>query len=144
MIKLPPHLTLELTAKCNYACPYCYCVWHESGKRPPRDRSTDQWKKIRKMLLAGIPLATLVTCTTACMPESPHLVGDVPYTQPEYNDNIMGKPVSDKVEKTDKAEKTDEAEKAEKALQPLGSKISAILFCSCLLYCPSLHKPPEI
>lgn len=46
MIKLPPHLTLELTAKCNYACPYCYCVWHESGKRPPRDRSTDQWKKI--------------------------------------------------------------------------------------------------
>ncbi|MBR4076201.1 MAG: radical SAM protein, partial [Lentisphaeria bacterium] len=46
MIKLPPHLTLELTAKCNYACPYCYCVWHKSGKRPPRDRSTDQWKKI--------------------------------------------------------------------------------------------------
>lgn len=71
-------------------------------------------KKIRKMLLAGIPLATLVTGTTACMPESPHLVGDVPYTQPEYNDNITGK-MSDKVEKTDKTEKTDKAEKADKA-----------------------------
>ena len=67
-------------------------------------------KKIRKMLLAGIPLATLVTCTTACMPESPHLVGDVPYTQP-----IMGKPMSVKVDKTDKADKTDQTDEADKA-----------------------------
>lgn len=22
-------MTLELTAKCNFRCPYCYCVWHE-------------------------------------------------------------------------------------------------------------------
>lgn len=72
-------------------------------------------KKIRKMLLAGIPLATLVTGTTACMPESPHLVGDVPYTQPEYNANTMGKPMSAKVEKTDKTDKTDKADKADKA-----------------------------
>ena len=25
----PRHMTLELTAKCNFRCPYCYCVWHE-------------------------------------------------------------------------------------------------------------------
>ena len=25
----PQHITLELTAKCNFRCPYCYCVWHE-------------------------------------------------------------------------------------------------------------------
>lgn len=70
-------------------------------------------KKIRKMLLAGIPLATLVTGTTACMPESPHLVGDVPYTQPECNTGITGK-ISDKVEKTDKADEADKADKADK------------------------------
>ena len=67
-------------------------------------------EQINKLLLAGIPLATLVTGTTACMPENPHLVGDVPYTQPEYNDNIMGK-MSDKVDKTDKADKADKADK---------------------------------
>ena len=25
----PRHMTLELTAKCNFRCPYCYSVWHE-------------------------------------------------------------------------------------------------------------------
>ncbi len=25
----PRHMTLELTAECNFRCPYCYCVWHE-------------------------------------------------------------------------------------------------------------------
>ena len=29
MIRYPRHLTFELTAKCNFRCPYCYCVWHE-------------------------------------------------------------------------------------------------------------------
>jgi len=25
----PSNITLELTAKCNFRCPFCYCVWHE-------------------------------------------------------------------------------------------------------------------
>lgn len=29
MRRFPHHMTLELTAKCNFRCPYCYCVWHE-------------------------------------------------------------------------------------------------------------------
>ena len=28
-MRYPRHVTLELTAKCNFRCPYCYCVWHE-------------------------------------------------------------------------------------------------------------------
>ena len=28
-MRYPRHMTLELTAKCNFRCPYCYCVWHE-------------------------------------------------------------------------------------------------------------------
>ena len=34
-------MTLELTAKCNFRCPYCYCVWHEYSAlaRPELDAS---------------------------------------------------------------------------------------------------------
>ena len=28
-MRYPQHMTLELTAQCNFRCPYCYCVWHE-------------------------------------------------------------------------------------------------------------------
>ena len=45
-MKLPPDITLEVTAKCNFACPFCYCVWHESTAPPPKDMSADEWKKI--------------------------------------------------------------------------------------------------
>ena len=46
MITLPRSMVLEVTAKCNYFCPYCYCLWHESDSPAPRDLSTEKWKQI--------------------------------------------------------------------------------------------------
>ena len=31
-MRFPRKMTVELTAKCNFRCPYCYCVWHEFPK----------------------------------------------------------------------------------------------------------------
>ena len=41
MTRFPHHMTLELTAKCNFRCPYCYCVWHERPElaKPELDAS---------------------------------------------------------------------------------------------------------
>ncbi len=43
---LPPHLSLELTRRCNYRCPFCYCVWHESPHAVKRELSTAEWEEI--------------------------------------------------------------------------------------------------
>ena len=39
-------MTLELTAKCNFRCPYCYCVWHEYPVLAKPELDTDGWKSI--------------------------------------------------------------------------------------------------
>lgn len=44
--ELPRHLTLELTTDCNYACPYCYCLWHEFPELAHTRLSADQWKEL--------------------------------------------------------------------------------------------------
>ena len=43
---LPPRLMLELTCRCNYACPYCYCLWHEFPQLKQNVLHTAQWKTV--------------------------------------------------------------------------------------------------
>lgn len=46
MEKLPKHLMLELTSRCNYRCPFCYCVWHEFPALARPGLSTAAWKSV--------------------------------------------------------------------------------------------------
>ena len=45
-IRLPKHLIFELTAKCNYRCPFCYCVWHEFPELAEPERDTTFWLSV--------------------------------------------------------------------------------------------------
>ena len=45
-MRYPHHLTQELTAKCNFRCPYCYCVWHEYPALAKPELDLDQWKAV--------------------------------------------------------------------------------------------------
>ncbi len=45
-MELPPKMLLEVTSRCNYRCPFCYCVWHESAELGGRDLGTAAWKGI--------------------------------------------------------------------------------------------------
>ena len=45
-MRYPRHITLELTAKCNFRCPYCYCVWHEYPALAKPELDTDGWKAV--------------------------------------------------------------------------------------------------
>lgn len=45
-MRYPRHMTLELTAKCNFRCPYCYCVWHEYPALAKPELDTDGWKAV--------------------------------------------------------------------------------------------------
>ena len=44
--KLPPQLALEITPKCNYKCPFCYCLWHEYPELGKNVLSTEEWKRV--------------------------------------------------------------------------------------------------
>ena len=44
--RLPKQLIFELTAKCNYRCPFCYCVWHEFPELAKPERDTAFWLSI--------------------------------------------------------------------------------------------------
>ena len=43
---LPKSLILELTTRCNYSCPYCYCLWHEYPHLGRYVLRTGQWKQV--------------------------------------------------------------------------------------------------
>jgi len=45
-MKLPPHIILEVTRRCNYRCPFCYCVWHEFPHLARPALPTAAWKSI--------------------------------------------------------------------------------------------------
>lgn len=42
----PEHMMLEVTAKCNFRCPYCYCVWHERPELAGPELDTKAWSGI--------------------------------------------------------------------------------------------------
>ncbi len=42
----PSFLALEVTYKCNFKCPFCYCVWHECPSLVKQELTTSQWKVI--------------------------------------------------------------------------------------------------
>ena len=45
-MRYPRHVTLELTAKCNFRCPYCYCLWHEYPALAKPELDAAGWKTI--------------------------------------------------------------------------------------------------
>ncbi|MBQ7652294.1 MAG: radical SAM protein [Victivallales bacterium] len=46
MIELPQRIILEVTAHCNFRCPFCYCVWHEFPELACPELDIDSWKEI--------------------------------------------------------------------------------------------------
>ena len=46
MMRIPRHMTLELTAKCNFRCPYCYCLWHEFPSIGKPELDAAGWKAV--------------------------------------------------------------------------------------------------
>ena len=45
-LTIPKSLLLEVTAKCNYHCPWCYCVWHEASGQKPPNLPARTWRRI--------------------------------------------------------------------------------------------------
>ena len=45
-MRYPRHMTLELTAKCNFRCPYCYCVWHEHPTLAKPELEAAGWRTV--------------------------------------------------------------------------------------------------
>ncbi len=48
----PRDMTLELTAKCNFRCPYCYCVWHEYPALAKPELDTAGWRAVLEKFAA--------------------------------------------------------------------------------------------
>ena len=46
MTSLPKRMILEVTQRCNYRCPYCYCIWHERPDLVGVELDTQGWLEI--------------------------------------------------------------------------------------------------
>ena len=46
MTTLPKRMILEVTKRCNYRCPYCYCIWHERPDLGGDELDTQGWRGI--------------------------------------------------------------------------------------------------
>ena len=60
-MRFPRKMTVELTAKCNFRCPYCYCVWHEFPKLAGPELDTDGWKDVLDRFVADGVVNVLFT-----------------------------------------------------------------------------------
>ncbi|MDT3386828.1 MAG: radical SAM protein, partial [Bacteroidota bacterium] len=55
MKNLPQKLILEVTARCNFHCPFCYCVWHERPELAGDDLPTTEWQAmIEECIYRGV------------------------------------------------------------------------------------------
>lgn len=43
---MPKRMILEVTKRCNYRCPFCYCIWHEKPELATRELDTAEWKNV--------------------------------------------------------------------------------------------------
>ena len=53
-MRLPPQLFLEITRRCDQACPFCSCPWFAGGSAPPQTELTvAQWCEAASELIAN-------------------------------------------------------------------------------------------
>jgi len=71
----PRHLIFELTARCNYSCPFCYCVWHEFPELAGRGLPSAEWRRIISMAAGNGVDDILFTGGEALLrPDAPELI----------------------------------------------------------------------
>ncbi len=83
---IPRHLIFEVTRKCNYDCPFCYCVWHEFPELAKRGLGTAEWRQIIRMALENGVEDILFTGGEALLrPDVPELIAYARQLAPKCN-----------------------------------------------------------
>lgn len=49
----------EITRRCNYHCPFCYCLWHEPTQPMPKEISLERWQEILSQIPQEVRYITL-------------------------------------------------------------------------------------
>ena len=74
-LRVPPAFTLEITAQCNFDCPYCYCLWHEFPELARKSLSPEEWRKIISLLIRrGVTDLTFSGGEALLYPHCPELL----------------------------------------------------------------------